>query len=427
MGKIKRGHGEGEYTPLEDGRVRWRVRVTYPDGTGARPSGTARNMTAARAAVAAAKREADAGQRPASKTLTVGEMVREYMGAKAASWAPRTLWNNTALYERHILPHLGARRAAGVRPPDLRAYFEMLGTPRPRTDGQPGKPLGYSGQHQIHVLLSGAYKRAIADGLLRENPAQHARPIRPREDGEAKRKAFKPEDLALFLGAALEDRAALPLAFLAFTGMRLGEALGLRWADIEEDPDAPGEYVARVRRTRSEYSGQHYTGQPKTAKGRRTLPLSADAVALLHDMQRRVTLEAGATGYRGTLGPDSPVFPAADGVPMRQEAARDAMRRTCERAGVPRLSPHALRHSAGTYLISRGADVVSVAAILGHAQASTTLNFYAHALPGKLRTLAYGVEDLRGQSPAKEEAADAPAPRPARKVGGKTRKGGPRR
>lgn len=94
MGPLKRGHGEGEYTALEGGKVRWRVRVRYPDGSTARPSGTARNMTAARKEVQAAKAEAEAGRRPVALALTVSQMVTEYMEAKRARWADRTAWNS---------------------------------------------------------------------------------------------------------------------------------------------------------------------------------------------------------------------------------------------------------------------------------------------------------------------------------------------
>lgn len=395
-----------------------------------------RTRTEAQQAIITAQKEAQAGQRPVSQTLTVGEMVGEYMAAKAAGWAPRTLWNNRALFERHLLPHLGHLKAAGVDPRRLRAYWELLSEARPHPEtGATSPPLGYSGQRQLHVLLSGAYKRAIADGLLRENPAQHARPLSPAKTAKkegagpvaGRVKHFTPEELGRFIAAALEDRYALPLAFLALTGMRIGEALALTWGDVRAYPDAAGGYFVEVSKTRSEFEGRYYTGGPKTAAGVRAVPLSGDALAIVEEMRRRVGIEARAEkGYRGEgLAPHAPLFAAVDGRPLRQDVLRAVMRRTCEAAGVPLLSPHALRHSTGTYLISRGADPVSVAALLGHAQVSTTLNIYAHALPDKLRGLAYGVADLRGQGTAKEEAADAPAP--ARKVGGKGREGGPRR
>ncbi|WP_424951005.1 tyrosine-type recombinase/integrase [Deinococcus sp.] len=418
MGTPKRGHGEGQYKNLDSGKVQWRVRVTYPDGSTARPSGTAKNITAARLEVAAAKAEAEAGRRPLTLALTVSQMVTEYMEAKRARWADRTAWNNQALYRRHILPHLGAKRAAGLQPKDLRAYFEAL---------QAGG-LGDSGQRQIHVLLSGAYKRAVGDGLLKDNPASYGRPVKAARQA-ARVKAFTPEELGQFITAALEDRWALPLVFLGLTGMRIGEALALTWEDYREDPKVKGAYFVSVSKTRSEFEGKAYTGAPKTAKGVRNVPLSADAVAIVEDMRRRVLLEAGSHGN----GVSPYIFPSVDGRYMRQDTARAVMRRTCEAAGVPLLSPHALRHSVASYYLGEGRDAVTVAALLGHAQASTTLNIYAHALPDRLRAMTFDRSALERPKdpPAKEEPAPTAAPAAAAArlaaVPRRPRKGGPRK
>lgn len=419
MGTLKRGHGDAEYKLVEGGKVRWRVRVKYPDGTRARPSGTARTKTEAKKAVDAAKAEAEAGRRPVQMALTVSQMVTEYMEAKRARWADRTAWNNEALYRRHILPHLGVKRAAGIQSKDLRAYFEMLGA----------GGLGDSGQRQIHVLLSGAYKRAVGDGLLKDNPAAYGRPVKAARQA-AKVKAFTPTELGQFITAALEDRMALPLAFLGLTGMRIGEALALTWEDFSRLPDGSGRVT--VSKTRSEFEGRAYTGAPKTAAGERAVIVSGEAVALVEDMRRRVTLEAGSHGN----GVSPYIFPSVDGRYMRQDVARAVMRRVCGQAGVPLLSPHALRHSVATAHLAAGRDAVTVAAHMGHAQVSTTLNIYAHALPDNMKTMTLDRAGLAAMSahtdsPAKEEGAPqaasspAAAPRalPARRRG----KGGPRR
>ena len=414
MGPLRRGHGEGEYTALEGGKVRWRVRIKYPDGTTARPSGTARNITAARKAVEAAKAEAEAGRRPVALGLTVSQMVTEYMEAKRARWSDRTGWNNDALYRRHILPHLGAKRAAGIQPKDLRTYFKSL---------QAGG-LGDSGQRQVHVLLSGAYKRAIGDGLLRDNPAAYGRPEKAARQ-VAKVKAFTPVELGQFITAAQADRWGLPLAFLGLTGMRIGEALALTWEDYREDAKVKGAYFVSVSKTRSEFEGKAYTGAPKTAKGVRNVPLSGDAVALVEEMRARVRKEAGSHGN----GPTPYIFPSVDGRPLRQDVMRAVMRRTCERAGVPLLSPHALRHSVASYYLGEGRDAVTVAALLGHAQTSTTLNIYGHALPDRMRAMTLDRSAL--EAPAKEErppqAASGPVSAPSVLAPRRPRKGGPRR
>ncbi|WP_295817080.1 tyrosine-type recombinase/integrase [uncultured Deinococcus sp.] len=431
--KGRAGWHAGTVEEKGPGRYRWRVRVRYPDGTGERRTGTARTKTEAQKAIIDAQKEADDGKRRVSSSLTVGQMVTEFMEAKKATWADRTAWNNNALYERHVATALAHLKAAGVDARALRAYFKTLS--EKRTDPATGKtrpPLGYSAQRQIHVLLSGAFKRAIGDGLLRENPAQHARPLSPSKGGAkvaAKVKHFTPDELARFAEAARLDRFALPLAFLAFTGLRIGEALALTWGDVHEDKEG-GVYVS-VSKTRSEFQGTYYEGSTKTAAGQRRVYLSPEALHVIEDMRGRVKVEAAQVDrYVGAgLQAHAPLFPSVDGRPMRQDVLRAVMRRTCVTAHVPALSPHALRHSAGTYLISRGEDPVSVAAMLGHAQVSTTLNIYSHALPDKLRGLAFGLADLRGKAeePATPKTGEGEAKAGAAPLRRSSRKAAPRR
>ncbi len=417
------GWHEGSHTLNANGTVGWRVRVTYPDGSKARLSGTARNLTEMRAAVRKAQEDAHAGRRPVNDRLTVGQMVTEYMEGRAQDWAQRTLWNNEKLYSRYIQGDLGPLRAAGVDPKRLRVFFDAL----------KGKGLGDSGRRQVHSLLSGAYKRAVSDGVLRDNPTLHAKPGRAK-DAAPKLKHFTPEELGRFLAAARADRWALPLAFVGMTGLRIGEALALTWEDVGQDDS--GAACVYVTKTRSDFEGKAYTNTPKTAKGKRVIPLHPDALEVLEEMRGHIAQE---TRIHGKVWPKNaagvstgPLFPSAlSGDFLRQDSARAIMRRTCERAGVPLLSPHALRHSAGTFLISHGADPVTVAALLGHAQVSTTLNIYAHALPDKLRALAFGVADLRAgqgqEDPAKEEASGAPKRAGRGPVSPRKGKGGPRR
>ena len=434
-GRARGRHGwhAGSIEELPSGRFRWRVRVTYPDKSQDRLGGTTRTRTEAQKAIIHAQAEAKMGRRPASETLTVGAMVTEYMALKRATWANRTAWNNDALYTRHVAPYLAHLKAAGVDPPKLRSYFETLS--QPRTDAETGKkrpPLGYSAQRQIHVLILGAYNQAITDRRLWDNPAKHARPLSPSKGGAAvaaKVKHFDPEDLARFIEAAHTDRFALPLAFLALTGLRIGEALALTWGDVQTDRE--GAIFVEVSKTRSEFEGKSYEGGPKTAAGVRRVYLGREALGIIEDMKRRVAVEARAERYRGLgVTEGAPLFPSTDGRPMRQDTLRAVMRRTCEAAGVAKLSPHALRHSSGTYLISRGEDPVSVAALLGHAQVSTTLNIYAHALPDKLRGLTFDLADLRESVPARRAAEPVPVEDAGRRplsTRRKTRKARPRR
>jgi integrase len=378
-----------------------------------------------------AQQEAAAGRKPVARTLTVGEMVTEYMGAKRSKWADRTAWQNEALYLRHMAPHLAHLKAAGVEAKTLRAYFETL-----KAGG-----LGYSGRRQIHALLSGAYKHAVTDGQLRDNPAHFGRPVRGKDEAAKEKDTFTPEEARRFLSAALEDRWALLLAFLLLSGMRIGEAVALTWGDYGNEEGAA--YVT-VSKARGEFMGRAYQSEGKTAASRRRVYLPEGAAAVIEDMRGRVMREAEALDYQGQgVRDDAPLFPRKTGQHHRQDTARDSMRRTCLRAGVPLLSPHALRHTFATHRLAEGFDPVTVSKHLGHAQVSTTLNFYAHKVEGNLRDMARQMGQARGTAKAEAGQAvptrdgDAPQTGEDENVRGQTaktlpralraRKGGPRR
>lgn len=192
----KNRHHQGSFEKLADGRVRWRVWVTYADGTKKRVKGTAPNQTEATKAVQRAQIESEAFQAPVSRNYTVEEMVGDYIAVREQKWAFRTLENNKDLLARHISPRLGSLKASEITARRLTAFYQEL--------TQAG--LGSSGQHQIAALLSGAYKLAIAEHLVRLNPTQNAKPRRvnvSRAD-----RAYTSEQAAAFFKAAQD----LPMA-----------------------------------------------------------------------------------------------------------------------------------------------------------------------------------------------------------------------
>ena len=383
----RRGHHEGTFDVLPDGRVRWKVRVRYQNGKTARPSGTARNITEARQAVREAQAAAEGTRQPVAHKLTVLELVTEYMEAKKGVWSYRSYKNNEYLLEHYIKGPLGSLRAAGVSPRTLREYFE-------------GLSLGRSGQNQIRSLLSGAYKRAIADDLLRENPTIHTSITKARR--VVAKKSFTPEEARLFYAAALKDRWAWPLAFMLLTGMRIGEAVALTWADVGQEKDDGSVYVL-VNKTRSEYQGHAYENSPKTAAGTRKVYLSEDAQTLLRQLHERAKLEA--EGHGNGIGPY--IFPSPKtGKPMKHDTLRGVMDRICRVAGVQRLTPHGLRHSFTSLMHAQGGTLTAISASLGHAQVSTTLSIYRHVFDSERRQVVLNLSESEDKVPPPAKTED---------------------
>jgi hypothetical protein len=186
---------------------------------------------------------------------------------------------------------------------------------------------------------------------------------------------LNPEQVAALLDAARGDRLEALWAVAIHTGCREGELLGLRWADV--DWHASTVFVQRT--LTGTKGGVPAFAEPKTARGRRVIPLPEEAVTALRAHRARQHAE------RLALGPDYAdyglVFPTHLGTPLRARNVVKTFKVLLARAGLPtEVRVHDLRHTAAALLLGEGTDVASAAAILGHTQPSTTLNVYGHAI-----------------------------------------------
>ena len=171
----------------------------------------------------------------------------------------------------------------------------------------------------------------------------------------------------------------LIILLLIYTGLRRGELCGLEWKDI--DLDARVLHVVRS----SQYIGQGMviTKEPKTRAGTRKLTLSQTACRLLLEYRQ------WQDGIKAALGDqwieNDRLFTQWNGKPIHPQTISGWFRHFLERhqGELPKVHLHSLRHSNATLLIAEGTDICTVSQRLGHAQTSTTLNIYAHALKSR--------------------------------------------
>jgi integrase len=157
------------------------------------------------------------------------------------------------------------------------------------------------------------------------------------------------------------------IRFLAYTGVRWGEATALRCGDVDL-----ADKRIHVRRTHVELSGRLMTGTPKSNRTRQ-VPIVRPLAPLLEE------LIAGRD-------PTDLVFTTANGLPWRSSNFRrdGAWTAATQVVGVSGFRIHDLRHTAASLMIASGASVVDVASVLGHASSHTTLTAYAHLIGGRL-------------------------------------------
>lgn len=167
-----------------------------------------------------------------------------------------------------------------------------------------------------------------------------------------------------------------PLWVLAATsGMRLAEMLALTWDDV----DLPGARLT-VDATLHRIDGQWQRRSPKTAKSRRTVTLTPVAVAALRTIWR----------------PSGLVFVTAKGMPIHGSNLPKVLHAHTDRLGLPRVTIHDLRHSAATILYASGADIESIADMLGHSTSRVTADLYRHRVPELQRDLAARMQEAVG-------------------------------
>jgi len=183
---------------------------------------------------------------------------------------------------------------------------------------------------------------------------------------------LRPEEVPLYFDGIHKKAARYFPLFrtLAFTGLRIGEALGLEWGDI----DWNGRFLS-VKRSRW---GEHVT-TPKTARSIRQVPLSPETIDVLRAHKAAVSAACLKAGWESM---PEVVFVNEVGKPMDISKIRRAHSRSLKEAGLRSVRLHDLRGTYTALMVSAGVPVYHVSAALGHTSTETTLRFYANLVPG---------------------------------------------
>ena len=227
----------------------------------------------------------------------------------------------------------------------------------------------------VHTILHRAFKDAVRWGRLARNPADAADPPRAGQKSDGVQ-AWDAATLRTFLSRSREsgDRLHALWVLLATTGMRRGEAIGLRWKDVDLDKGRLS-VVQTITQTRSKVM----IGEPKTSSGRRSIALDDATVGVLRD-HRKAMLEE-----RMLVGPDFSdeglVFHHPDGACLRPDAVSAQFVRRVGQYDLPRLTLHGLRHTWATLALEQGIHPRVVQERLGHSTIAITLGIYSHVSP----------------------------------------------
>lgn len=261
-----------------------------------------------------------------------------------------------------------------ITPIQIQLYLRDIRTGYER---RTGKSLSARYLRHHYGVLKNIFNYAKKNEMIAKNPMEYVdAPVIPKKTVDA----LTLEQAKVFF----EKLSECPLDFqtllqlLVTTGLRRGEAIGIKWKDIDEKNG-----LLRIER-----SVVHMTqtgtvvSTPKTASSIRSIPLIPGTLHLLQQLRKQKRQE-----YPNTIMSEAFVFHSKKDLfaPCSSSAVTQRVKRFMKRNALPDLSPHDLRHSFATLLLSQGADIKSVQEILGHTNASTTLNFYVKADMDQMR------------------------------------------
>ena len=277
-----------------------------------------------------------------------------------------------------LLPH-GTRGAlakeAGVGLAVSRVFNE-----HPKKGGK----LNSNSVLHYHAMLSSVFRKGVQWGLINENPC--ARAERPKAS-EIDVETLDEEDIARLLEALADVPAHFSVItqLALLTGARRGEICGLRWSDIDFEKG-----TLSIKRTVQFIPGEGIVfTSPKTKRSRRCIRIGADCLELLkeyrqHQIQERLRIGSKwarkVTIENGKVVDNDMLFTRWNGEPLDPETVSTWFPRFLEEHGLPAVHFHSLRHTNASLLIAAHVPITTVSGRLGHAQTSTTLNFYASAI-----------------------------------------------
>jgi integrase len=273
-------------------------------------------------------------------TLTVGQYLENWLAGKHAL-KPKTVALYRDLVRLYLEPHLGGLRLLELRAQHLDTFYAAISI------GRRGRPLSPATIRRVHAVLRSALGSAVKRRLIPYNPAEH---IELAPENPRRAKPWTPAQCLTFLRAIQDDRLAALYDLMLVTGLRRGEAIGLRWEDV----DVGGEALFAVQQI-TEVHGKAVVGMPKTRRGTRVVPIDEQTVTGL--VAHRATQEQERSLW-GTDWKDSGlVFTREDGSGLRPEYATRHFQKLAARAGLPAIRLHDLRHTnASLALVCRRGD-----------------------------------------------------------------------
>ena len=310
--------------------------------------------------------------------------------------APSTYKRYCRMLETRLLPYFGHFYVNKIKPTDIMQFYDLLSkdTQLVRKKDNEGnktlKPLSGKTILEHHRLLRAMLHKAVYWQVIVSNPAERVQPPKAKKP---KRKYYDDDQCKILLEnleqldeEQIKYKTAIILT--VFTGVRLGELMGLEWNDIDFRNG-----IVSINRS-SQYLADTgvFTKVPKTESSIREVAIPDFVISLLEEY--KLWYEEQKSLYGELWINSNRLFVQADGKPMHPSTISKWFVKFIGQIGLPVINFHGLRHTNATLLIAQNIDVAVVAARLGHAQITTTFNFYVHPIIAHNKKAGFALENL---------------------------------
>lgn len=392
----RRGNREGTIFQRPNGSWTAEIRWTDRFGRSQRSTRTAKTRAEASRLLKTMRTAAEADQ-PAGERLTTVEQYWERWrvgSLRSNDRKPATVELYSGAMRNHVLPALGGVRLARLTAGQVEEMLVGMLRLRDSRHGKAGEPVSGVARRSAYTVLSLMLATAVRDGAVTRNVCDDV--DRPKVD-TPEAEYLSPAQLRQVLDALDGHRLQPLVLLLATTGMRIGEALALRWSDIDAETKR-----VKITGTVRVIGGASARTAPKSLRGRRTLPLSRDVVDSLRAWRK---VQAAERLRAGTTWPKSEhewVFTTASGALLDHRNASRSYARALKAAGLKEIPArfHIIRHSVASAMLGDGAVSLRTASdVLGHATTGITADTYGHvAQQSRIDALAVVMNALGDES-----------------------------
>ena len=283
--------------------------------------------------------------------ITVEEWMQKWMDEYMLFSIREQTWKSyESVIRLYIIPNLGNKKVASLTTSVVQKFYNKL-----LSEGKSGSLV-----RDAHLILHQAMDVAVKENIIAKNPTSGAKT--PKVEYKPKN-ILNETQLEMFMEAIKEDELWYDFFYTEITtGLRRGELCGLKWCDFNETTGQ----LNVVRTVTTHKGGGLKTGETKTQKGTRTIYLPPSTVKLLSERKNKVSSEW--------------IFPNFydNSKPINPSTAYLRLKAILKKADLPSIRFHDLRHTFATHALSSGVDARTLSGILGHTNASFTLDTYTH-------------------------------------------------